>query len=71
MKPDQLRNLHESTMEELKAFLHNTQEELFSLKFKKKAQPVQDPLKIRYLRRDIARARTIIHEKESGRNSSK
>lgn len=68
MKTEELRDF---TVDELKSNLHNMQEELFTLKFKRKAQSVQNPLKIRSIRRDIARVLTIIHEKETGRNSSK
>ncbi len=61
IKPKELRQL---SVEELESELHNLKEELFSLKFKHKTQRVSNPLKIRTVRRDIARLLTIKYEKE-------
>lgn len=60
MKAAELRQF---SQEELDAEIHRLKEELFSLKFKHKAQPLPNPLKLRTLRRDIARALTIRAEK--------
>lgn len=61
MKSSELREL---SQEELETEIHRLKEELFSLKFKHKTQPLSNPLKIRTLRRDIARAITIQNEKK-------
>ncbi|MBI4722070.1 MAG: 50S ribosomal protein L29 [Candidatus Stahlbacteria bacterium] len=61
MKPSELREL---SIPEVETEIHRLSEELFSIKFKHKAQPVANPLKIRTLRREIARAITIKLEKE-------
>ncbi len=61
MKPKEMRQL---SVEELNLEFHNLREELFSLKFKHKTQRVSNPLKIRTVRRDIARLLTIKNEKE-------
>ncbi|MCK4352891.1 50S ribosomal protein L29 [candidate division WOR-3 bacterium] len=54
------QELHELTVEELESKLHDLREELFSLRFKHKAQSVSNPLKLRTLRRDIARILTCL-----------
>ena len=61
MKAVELREL---SILEVEGEIHRLKEELFSLKFKHKAQPVSNPLKIRTLRREIAMALTIKLEKE-------
>ena len=68
MKVSELREL---SPEELDSKFHDLREELFSLKFKYKTQSVSNPLKLRSLRRDIARVLTIKHEKEIRGESSK
>ncbi|MDD5529590.1 MAG: 50S ribosomal protein L29 [bacterium] len=64
-------DLHKKEIDELKNTLHTLEEELFTMKFKRRTQNLANPLKIRIIRRDIARTLTIIHEKETRRNSSK
>jgi large subunit ribosomal protein L29 len=61
MKSSELREL---SPEELESEVHRIGEELFSLKFKHKTQPLSNPLKLRSLRRDIARALTTQNEKK-------
>jgi large subunit ribosomal protein L29 len=40
-------------------------EEQFGLKFRLTTQPLDDPLRIRKVRREIARVKTLIREKEA------
>jgi large subunit ribosomal protein L29 len=64
MKVDQLRNL---SVAELTQKLHETEEELFNLRFRKgMQQELPDPLRIRVLRRDVARMKTMLREHELG-----
>jgi len=63
MKSDVLRDL---TREELMQKEHDLVEELFNLRLRKRTQEVVNPLKIRILRRDLARISTILHEDEIG-----
>jgi large subunit ribosomal protein L29 len=62
MKIDELRAM---TLDELKARLEELVEEQFHLKFRLTTQPLDDPLRIRKVRRDIARVKTLIREKEA------
>ncbi len=63
MKIDQLRAM---TLDELKARLEQLLEDQFNLRFRLQTQPLDDPLRIRKVRKDIARVKTLIREKESG-----
>jgi large subunit ribosomal protein L29 len=62
MKIDQLRAM---TVPELKAKLEELLEDQFNLRFRLQTQPLDDPLRIRKVRKDIARVKTLIREKES------
>lgn len=62
MKIDQLRSM---TLPELKARLEQLLEDQFNLRFRLQTQPLDDPLRIRKVRKDIARVKTLIREKES------
>jgi large subunit ribosomal protein L29 len=58
--------LREKTREELKDILNGFHRELFNLRLRRGAQELPNPLRLRTLRRDIARVRTILHEDELG-----
>ena len=63
MKADKLRELSEA---ELKEKIKDLQEELFNLKFQLAIGQIENPLKIRLLRKDIARAKTVLWERGPG-----
>ncbi len=63
MKIEQLRAM---TLDELKVRLEQLLEDQFNLRFRLQTQPLDDPLRIRKVRKDIARVKTLIREKESG-----
>jgi large subunit ribosomal protein L29 len=63
MKAHEIRLLSE---DEIKARLGELKEEYFRLSFRNAVHNVDNPLQLRFLRRDIARCRTILREKESG-----
>ncbi|MCX7905713.1 MAG: 50S ribosomal protein L29 [Elusimicrobiales bacterium] len=58
---ESIRNMNEA---ELNAMLRDLEKELFELKFNKKISPLDNPLRIRNLRRKIAFVKTIINEKK-------
>jgi large subunit ribosomal protein L29 len=60
------REMRDMTMNDLRAKLGEMTEELFKLKFRLTTQPLDNPLKIRMARRDIARLNTFIRQKEVG-----
>lgn len=57
------RDLHQMTDEELTAKLGELTEERFRLRFRSATEAVENPLRFRTLRRDLARIRTILHER--------
>ena len=61
MKIDQLRAM---TVDELRAKLQELLEDQFNLRFRLQTQPLDDALRIRKVRREIARVKTLIREKE-------
>ena len=62
MKPSQIREL---APDEMQARIAELQEELFRLKFRGATETLDDPLRLRVLRRDIARLRTVLHEEQN------
>ena len=63
MKIFQLRDY---TKEELMQKKHDLEEELFNLRLKKMTKQLENPLRLRNLKRDIARINTILNEDEKG-----
>ena len=63
MKSEQIR---EMTVAEIVSQLNDLEEELTNLRFQKVTSQIDNPLRIRLVRRDIARLRTILHEHETG-----
>jgi large subunit ribosomal protein L29 len=62
MKPSQIREL---APEEMQARIAELQEELFRLKFRGATETLDDPLRLRVIRRDIARLQTVLHEENT------
>ncbi|MBZ0268406.1 50S ribosomal protein L29 [bacterium] len=60
MKINELRTM---TLDELRVRLDELSEDQFNLKFRLQTQPLDDPLRIRKVRREIARVKTLIREK--------
>lgn len=63
MKVETLRDL---TREEVIQKKTEIEEELFNLRLKKKTKQAQNPVRVRYLRRDMARILTILREDADG-----
>ena len=61
MKAHELRSL---SVEELKKRLSDEEENLANLRFQLATSQLESPISVRTVRRDIARLRTIIAEKE-------
>ena len=66
MKTQELRDL---SGEELKNRVENLRGELFNLKFQLATGQIENPVRIRLVRRDIARALTILRGKHSREKS--
>jgi large subunit ribosomal protein L29 len=62
MKPSQIREL---APDEMQARIAELQEELFRLKFRGATETLDDPLRLRVIRRDIARLQTVLREEKT------
>ena len=61
MQAFEIRNLSDS---EIKTKLEEAYEELFNLRFQKTIGQVKDPNRVTLLKRDIARMKTILTERQ-------
>ncbi|WP_100486441.1 50S ribosomal protein L29 [Sporolactobacillus pectinivorans] len=61
MKADEIRNL---TTAEVEQNVKSLKEELFNLRFQLAAGQLENPARIREVRKSIARAKTILRERE-------
>jgi large subunit ribosomal protein L29 len=68
MTADEIRDL---TDEELNDRIGQSQEELFRLRFRSATQQLENPSLIRKLRRDVARMKTILRQRELTSSSAK
>jgi large subunit ribosomal protein L29 len=67
MKASELRDM---SVEELKGKESELRRELFNLRFQQSTGEIENPLRIRTVRRDIARVLTVMNEKETeGKNA--
>ncbi len=62
-KPDRLR---EMARPELTHYLGELEDELFNLRVRRALQPPDNPLRLRYLRRQRARVKTVLRQGELG-----
>lgn len=67
MKSKEIRELN---IEQLKQQLISKEEELFNLKIQLATKQLENPMKIREARRNVARLKTILREKEKGTKAS-
>ena len=56
------KDLREKSHEELDKSLGDLEEQLFKLRFQKSTGQIENPQKIREVRKDIARVRTVLSE---------
>ena len=57
--------LRERSAEELAKNLTDLEEQLFKLRFQKSTGQIENPIKIREVRKDIARVLTVINERQA------
>lgn len=60
----ELKKMREMTAVELNTELANMKKELFNLRFQHVTGQLENPVKLRETKRDIARVKTVIREKE-------
>jgi large subunit ribosomal protein L29 len=61
MKPADVREL---TTDEMTARIEQLEEELFRLRFRRATMELENPMLLRTIRRDIARLKTVLRERE-------
>jgi len=64
------KEVREMSVEVLKKNLISKEEELFNLKIQLSTKQLENPMKIREARRQLARLKTILREKEKGSKAS-
>jgi large subunit ribosomal protein L29 len=57
-------DIRDLTTDEIKTKISEAQEELFRLRFRSATQQIENPSLIQNLRRDVARMRTILRQRE-------
>ena len=59
-------DINNMSQEELRNELDDLQESYSNLQFQKATHQLDNPVQLKYLRRDIARLKTVLHEYETG-----
>jgi large subunit ribosomal protein L29 len=57
-------DIRELSVEDMRARIAELEEERFRLNFRSATEPLEDPLRLRGIRKDIARLKTILRERE-------
>ena len=55
--------IRELSVGDIESRIRDLEEERFRLKFRNATEPLEDPLRLRVIRKDIARLRTVLREK--------
>jgi large subunit ribosomal protein L29 len=63
MRAEEIR---EMSAADVQARIQELEEEQFRLKFRSATEPLEDPLRLRVIRRDIARLKTVLREQTNG-----
>lgn len=66
MKASEMREL---TTEELERKLRDYKQELFNLRFQLATGEMENPMRLREVRKNIARAKTVLHERKRGKEA--
>ena len=56
--------IRDMTDGDIRARINELEEERFRLKFRGATENLENPLRLRFLRRDVARLKTVLHERE-------
>jgi large subunit ribosomal protein L29 len=62
VKPNEIRDM---SVDDLKSKIDELTRERFNLRFRSATESIDNPMRFRDLRRDIARMQTILREKEA------
>jgi len=61
MRADEIREMRS---EDIETRVKELEEEQFRLKFRSATEPLEDPLRLRVVRRDLARLKTVLREQQ-------
>ena len=67
MRADEIR---EMSIEDITKRVAELEEEQFRLKFRSATEPLEDPLKLRVIRRNVARLKTILRQQQDAQQAS-
>jgi large subunit ribosomal protein L29 len=65
MRADEIREMGTA---DIAGRIRELEEEQFRLRFRSATEPLEDPLRLRVIRRDIARLKTVLREKADQTN---
>jgi large subunit ribosomal protein L29 len=65
MRAEEIR---EMSKDDIVARVRDLEEEQFRLKFRSATEPLEDPLRLRVIRRDLARLKTVLREQQAETN---
>jgi large subunit ribosomal protein L29 len=60
----QAEEIREMAIDDIRSRIAELEEERFRLRFRSATQSLEDPLRVRAVRRDIARLKTVLRERE-------
>lgn len=66
MRPVKVKEIKEMSADELRKALDDSKDELFKLKFQLATGQLDNPMRIKEVKKDIARVKTIIRQRELG-----
>ena len=64
------KNLKEMTNEELESKLKSLKQELFNLRFSNATGQLSNPMQLNFVKKDIARIKTILTERELNKKAN-
>ena len=59
-----IKNLNEKTNAEIEGFLKKSKEELFNLRFQHAINQLENPMRMKEVKKDIARIKTVLRQLE-------
>ena len=57
-------DIREMSTDDIASKIAQLEEERFRLNFRSATEPLEDPLRLRWIRKDVARLKTILRERE-------
>jgi large subunit ribosomal protein L29 len=67
MRADEIRELSD---DDVRSRIAELEEERFRLEFRSATEALEDPLRFRVIRKDVARLRTILRERQIGQGAA-